>query len=64
MPERWEQVRHWRERAVELQQAADGMTVAAARDGLEQAARGYERMADDLERVLKEHGIRPDPKDA
>jgi lysophospholipase L1-like esterase len=59
MPERWIQVRRWRERANELRQAAEQMTIPSVKDGLEQSAKNYERMAAELEAVLKEQGIEP-----
>jgi len=54
MPERWELVRHWRERASDLRHLAEDVAVPSARHGIEHAAKNYERMADELERALIE----------
>lgn len=60
MPEGWEQVRLWRDRAAELRQVAKGFGVASARDGLLDVAQNYERLAGDLESRLRAKGV-PEP---
>jgi HAMP domain-containing protein len=58
MPERgWKDVRGWRDRADELRQTAEGMTIPSAQDSLILAAERFERMADALERHLRARGI-------
>ena len=59
MPARWLQVREWRDRAEQLRQAAKQVAAPSARDGLLNAAEGYDRMATDLERSLSEQGVGP-----
>lgn len=57
MPERWQQINDWRDRAAEISRMAQDTLVPSAKDELQLAARGYERMADELERKLKGSGI-------
>lgn len=60
MPARWLQVRECRDRAEQLRQAAAEQVVApSARNGLLKAADGYDRMAADLERKLRDEGVEP-----
>jgi len=59
MPEGWEEVRYWRRRAEELRGAAENLMTPSARDALINIAEKYERMAAELERRLKDQGIRP-----
>jgi hypothetical protein len=57
MPERWQQVKRWRDHAAELYHMAQDTLVPSAKDELQLAARGYERMADELERKLNKFGV-------
>jgi hypothetical protein len=59
MPQRWQDVKAWRDRAEKLRRTADNFTLPSATNGLLDAARKYERMADDLERKLKLEGVTP-----
>ena len=61
MPKRWQQVRVWRDRAEKLRTLADSFPVPLAKDGLQDSARNYDRMADDLERELRREGLAPPP---
>jgi hypothetical protein len=59
MPQRWEKIKTWRERAEELRRIAESFLVPSGQDALRRSAQGYDRMADDLERKLKQEGIAP-----
>jgi len=61
VPARWKQVMEWRDRAEGLRRAAEDFGLPSAHDGLIEAAEGYERMADELERKLKTLGIQQPP---
>jgi len=57
MPERWEKIAYWRQRAEELRQAADDVAIPSARDRLSALAEQYAHMAAVLERELRDNGI-------
>ena len=59
MSERWARVRSLRERAAEVRKMAAQYKVPSSRDALLISARNYERMAEELERRLKEEGVKP-----
>jgi len=56
VPEPWQRVKDWRQRAEELRRVADNL-VSPAKENILHSAEDYERMADELERNLKEQGI-------
>jgi hypothetical protein len=59
MPQRWDNVKSWRERAKGLRRLAESFTLPSAQDALVKSAQGYEGMADELERRLKREGVKP-----
>ena len=60
MPEKWEQVKAWRRRAEELRTVADNFAVPSAKEAMLNTAQSYERMANDLERRLKQQPETPE----
>ena len=57
-------VRHWRARAEELRRLAASIDIPSAKDGIERAAAGYVRLADELEQSLGEDDAKPRPAGA
>ncbi len=59
MRERRRQVEQWRRRAEEIRAVADNFAVPSAKETMLNVARNYERLAEDLERRLRQQ---PDAK--